>query len=504
MAPVLDPMNSPARVLLVDDDRTFLGVLTDTLRESGHHVDATGDVQEALRRAESGTYDVALLDLVMPGMTGLELGEKVKTASPDTEVLILTGHADLDSAKQGIKHRVFDYLEKTGMDMARLDRVIKDATGRSRLTRTNRELQERVAEMNRKLQALVEVSAGLAAEPHEDRVLETLVRAARELLRSESSRALVFARTHVEGWVIQSGAGDGVEAVKGARLQPGEGLALAAAETGKPVAAVKPRQDPRYSHRSDDIRTRLPGYLAVPMQLGSVVGALVVAGREGGEYAVDDQRLLMALAHQGAAALENAGAQERAVNFFTHTSDILVSCLDKMDIFYPGHSRGTAALADMVSRRLGLNDAERRSVHFAALLHDLGKILLDPEVLRSPGPISAETRRALQEHPALGMQLLKPITLWEDILPMIHSHHERWDGNGYPLGQKGEDIPLGARVIAVAESFDAMTRMTPHGKHRTPEEALAELEACSGSQFDPRIVRFFVAEYRERRHQIPS
>jgi len=214
--------------------------------------------------------------------------------------------------------------------------------------------------------------------------------------------------------------------------------------------------------------------------------------------------LYAALARQGAAALEHTAAQEQAINFFTHASDLFVSLLEKMDVFYPGHSRGTAALADMVTRRIGMSDAERRSVHFAALLHDMGKMLVDPEVLRARGPITPAARAAMQEHPSLAVQLLKPITLWEDILPMIHSHHERWDGTGYPMGHKGEEIPLGARVIAVAESFDAMTRVTPHGKHRTPDEALAELEACAGSQFDPRIVRLFVAEYRERRDQIPG
>jgi putative nucleotidyltransferase with HDIG domain len=492
------------RVLLVDDDRTFLEILADTLRQAGYEVDASPDSKEALQRVERGAYDVALLDLVMPGMGGLELGDRVKAASPDTEVLILTGHADLDSAIQGIKHRVFDYLEKTKLDATRLDRVIKDATERSRLTRANRELQQRVAEMNRRLHALVDVSARLAAEPHQDRVLDTLVRAARELMRSEASRALLFSRTHGEGWVILAGAGDGVEAVKGARLRAGEGLALVAAVTGQPVSALHAKQDPRYSHRSDEMRTRLPGYLAAPMRLGAVVGALVVAGHEAGEYGGEDQQLLFALARQGAAALENAASQEQAINFFTHTSDILISCLETMDVFYPGHSRGVAALADMVTRRLGLSDAERRSVHYASLLHDIGKVLLEPEVLRAQGPLSPEMRARVQEHAALGVQLLKPITIWEDVLPIINSHHERWDGGGYPIGQKGEEIPIGARVVAIADAFDAMTRVTPHGKHRSADEALVEIENCAGSQFDPRIVRLFVAEYRQRRHQIPT
>jgi len=497
-------MSAPARILVVDDDRAFLDVLADTLRDGGHAVDATTDAAEALRRAEAGTHDVALLDLIMPGTGGLELGDRIKAASPDTEVLILTGHADLDSAIQGIKHRVFDYIEKTKLDVPRLEQAIRDATDRSRLTRANRQLQDRLAEMNRRLQSLVDVSARLAAEPHQDRILDTLVVAARDLLRAEASRALLFERAHGEGWVIASGAGDGVDSVKGARLQAGEGLARAAAEGGQPVATSRAKQDPRYSPRCDDLRTRHPGYLAAPMRLGTVTGALVVAGRGEGEFSPEEQQLLFALARQGAAALQNSVAQEQGVNFFTHVSDILISCLETMDVFYPGHSRGTAALADMVTRRLGMSDAERRSVHYAALLHDIGKVLVDPAVLHSTGPIDEKGRLAMQEHPALGIQLLKPITLWEDILPMIHSHHERWDGAGYPIGHKGEEIPLGARVIAVAESFDAMTRKTPHGKHRSPDEGLAELERCAGTQFDPRIVRLFVAEYRERRHQIPT
>jgi putative nucleotidyltransferase with HDIG domain len=505
MATVPDPMTSTfARLLLVDDDRSFLDILTDRLREAGYFVDATSDGADALRRAQDSGYDVALLDLIMPGLGGLELGDRIKAASPDTEVLILTGHADLDSAIKGIKHRVFDYLEKSSLDITRLGAVIKDATERSRLSRANRELQARIAEMNRRLQALVDVSARLAAEPHQDRLLETLVRAARELMRSEASRALLFARTHGEGWVIEAGAGDGVESVKGARLRAGEGLARAAAESGQPVVTNLAKQDPRYSHRCDEMRTRLPGYLAAPMRLGTITGALVVAGCATGEYTTEDQQLLFALARQGAAALENATSQANAVNFFTHTSDILVSCLEAMDVFYPGHSRGVAALADMVTRRLGMSDVERRSVHYASLLHDIGKMMIDPEVLRAKGPITPEARKIMEDHPALGMQLLKPITLWEDILPIIHSHHERWDGGGYPMGQKAEEIPVGARVIAIADAFDAMTRVTPHGKHRSADEALTELERCGGTQFDPRIVRLFVAEYRERRHQIPA
>jgi HD-GYP domain-containing protein (c-di-GMP phosphodiesterase class II) len=102
----------------------------------------------------------------------------------------------------------------------------------------------------------------------------------------------------------------------------------------------------------------------------------------------------------------------------------------------------------------------------------------------------------------LGVELLRPIMLWEDILPIIHGHHERWDGKGYPAGLAGEDIPVGARVVGVTEAFDAMTRAQPYSPKRTAEEAITELEAFAGSQFDPKVVRLFVAEYRQHGHQL--
>jgi putative nucleotidyltransferase with HDIG domain len=161
-----------------------------------------------------------------------------------------------------------------------------------------------------------------------------------------------------------------------------------------------------------------------------------------------------------------------------------------------------AALSDMVTRRLGLDENERRHIHFGALLHDIGKVRVGRAVLESPERWTDSLRERMQQHALLGSEMLRPIALWEDVLPIIAAHHERWDGKGYPRGMAGEEIPLGARVVAVADAFDAMTRSTPHAGTRTPEEALGELEGCAGTQFDPRMVRLFVAEYRERGHQI--
>ena len=494
--------DTPARVVVVDDDPAFLSVVTELLEEDGHLVQAHTEPGAALRRVEQDPYDVALLDLVMPGVGGLELGDKIKALSPDTEILILTGYADIQSAVAGIRHGVFDYIDKSQLDGGRLKRTVRDATARARLARQNRELRARLQVANRQLRSLLDVTAALAAEPHQDRLMEALVAAARDVTRAGAARVLLFEHTAGSGYVIGSASGDGAAPLVGARLKAGEGLAPLAAETEAPVAVLKPAEHARYSPRCDAVGATAPTYLAVPLRHGTVFGALVVAGRDTG-FTAEDADLLGALARQGAVALANAQSQERAVNFFTHVSDMLVSFLEQMDVYYPGHSRRVAALSGMVTRRLGLSDAERRNVHFAALLHDIGKLLVAPDVLRAP-VVDEGTMQSLREHPTLALQLLRPISLWEDLLPIIHSHHERWDGKGYPMGMAGENIPLGARVVAVADAFDAMTRSTPHGAKRSDEEGLAELESCAGTQFDPRIVRLFVAEYRAHSGQIPG
>jgi putative nucleotidyltransferase with HDIG domain len=490
------------RVLVVDDEAQFRSLVTELLIDKGFDVRAAPDARAALDLVADRSFGVAVVDLVMPGMGGIELADKIKQVSPDTQVVILTGQGDMGSVLDGLRHGVFDYLQKGDLDIPRLARAVSEAGERSRLTRENHELLTRLQESNRLLKALHDVAAGIAGEPHVDRVLDKLMIAARILCHASAGRVLLFGRTPGDDLFVVSGAGAGADALRGARLHPDEGITALVALENQAVVVPQPREHPRYSNRFDDLPADSPGLVCAPLRHGSVLGAVCVAGPEEGKFTAEDRDLLVILARQAAVGIDNALNHERSLNFFTHISDIFVSLLEHMDIFYPGHSRAVAALADMMTRRLGMSDDERRNVHYAALLHDIGKVLVDPAVLKAE-KITQEGRRAMQEHASLGMQILKPISLWAELLPLIHAHHEHWDGKGYPRGLAGEAIPLGARVIAIADAFDAMTRSTPHGKHRSPEQGLAEVEACSGTQFDPNLVPVFVVEYRQRGHQLP-
>jgi len=487
-------------VLVVDDDENFARSVADALVDRDIEAVSVSDPRQALTLARQTPFAAAVVDLVMPEMDGLELARELRKGNPATEIVMLTGHADMRSAVEGIRNELFDYLQKASLQSVRLRRAVRAAIARSELRAENRRLIGGLQESTRKLKVLGELSARLAAEPHADRLLGELVRAARNLLEAEAVRVLLMERNDLGDMTIRASIGDG-DAVLGGHFGPGDGIATHVAETGEPVRIDLPRDHPSFSSRCDDMGTVLPGLLCAPLDRPTLTGALTVAGRAR-PFSDEDLALLASLARQGAIALENARAHDVNQNFFTHASEMLVTLLDSQDPHYDGHSQRVASLADMVARRLGLPEEERRTIHFAALLHDVGKLRLPPGILTAERSLTGEEMKLVREHPALGVALLRPISKWGALSPIIHTHHERWDGKGYPRGLAGDEIPLGGRIVAVAEAFDAMTRAMPHRAAMSVAEALAEVTRCAGGQFDPEVARIFVEEYKRNRERL--
>jgi diguanylate cyclase (GGDEF)-like protein len=186
-----------------------------------------------------------------------------------------------------------------------------------------------------------------------------------------------------------------------------------------------------------------------------------------------------------------ASGADRAARFRAAAS--LAKAVDARDVYSGSHSERVAELAVRVAERMGLSQELVELTRLAASLHDLGKLAIPEEILRKPGPLTDPERLVLERHPQIGYRMLEslgvtPVAEW-----VLH-HHERWDGTGYPDGLHGEDIPLGARIIFVADAFDAMTNDRVYRSRLTLEAALEELEACSGSQFDPDAVAALVVE----------
>jgi diguanylate cyclase (GGDEF)-like protein/putative nucleotidyltransferase with HDIG domain len=171
----------------------------------------------------------------------------------------------------------------------------------------------------------------------------------------------------------------------------------------------------------------------------------------------------------------------------------LAKAVDARDTYTGSHSERVSELAAKVAKRLGLDAEQVELTRLAGSLHDLGKLAIPEEILRKPGTLTDSERLVLERHPQIGFRMLDSLGV-DPVADLVLHHHERWDGAGYPDGLRGEQIPLGARIIFVTDAYDAMTTDRTYRPKRSPQAALAELERCAGTQFDPGIVAAFVEE----------
>ena len=186
-------------------------------------------------------------------------------------------------------------------------------------------------------------------------------------------------------------------------------------------------------------------------------------------------------------------ALEENERTYDATLAALSSALDVRDTETEGHARRVLRYMELIAEGLGVPAEQHATLRRGALLHDIGKIGVPDHILRKPGPLTENEWYTMKTHPDLGARIIANIPFLEDVAMIIRAHHERWDGNGYPEGLAGEQIPLGARIFAVADSFDAMTSDRPYRRGRQLDEAVAEIERCANTQFDPAVVAAFLA-----------
>lgn len=191
---------------------------------------------------------------------------------------------------------------------------------------------------------------------------------------------------------------------------------------------------------------------------------------------------------------ENRRLQEDSLNVLR----TMVNVLEHRDAYTAGHSQRVTEITMATARAINMPDEEMNTLRLAGLIHDLGKIGIEDDILRKPGRLDEREYSIIKTHPEKGVQIIEPLDFLKDTIPIILHHHERFDGTGYPKGLGGHEIPLGSRIIAAADTFDAMTSSRAYRKARNNEEAIAELVRCSGSQFDPEIVELY-SNIRENR-----
>jgi HD-GYP domain-containing protein (c-di-GMP phosphodiesterase class II) len=173
------------------------------------------------------------------------------------------------------------------------------------------------------------------------------------------------------------------------------------------------------------------------------------------------------------------------------TVTLLAEAIEKKDPYLRGHSDQVSGFAASVADSMGMDDETHDRLVLGSLLHDVGKLAIGQDILLKSGDLTAQERRLVEEHPAIGSRIVEHVPGLAQIAPAVLHHHEQWDGGGYPAGLAGDDIPLEARIIAVADSYSAMISDRPYRRRMPDHAAQRELRRCAGTQFDPEVVSVF-------------
>ncbi|MEN8233252.1 MAG: HD domain-containing phosphohydrolase [Thermodesulfobacteriota bacterium] len=235
--------------------------------------------------------------------------------------------------------------------------------------------------------------------------------------------------------------------------------------------------------------------LFAPLEIqGEPYGLLGVNG-EPHEFSPAELEIFCSLGSQAAIAMENANLYQKLHKTFLHTAEALAEAINSRDPYTGGHTRRVGQYAMELAAALELPEDQIESLRLAAILHDIGKIGIDDAILRKSGVLSEEEMQKMKTHPDIGAKILGFVNEMQDVIPGVQHHHEWFDGKGYPSGMRGGEIPLIARIIAIADAFDALTTDRPYRKALEKEAALQIMADDEGKHFDPNLVSVFRSKF---------
>ena len=482
-----------ARVLLVDDDPFLAQLLCGLLASEGYAIETVPTGKEAIEAPKSG-LDLVILDLMLPDMSGHEVCRFLKSdpQSQHIPIIMLTARADTRDKVGGLKAGADDYITKP-FDV---DELVARVEAMLRVKRGEDALRERNRDMATLLEASRVLSLSLELPQVVRQVLEMVRTAVPEavagavLLYSESDKAL-----RVE-------AAWGSEKVPwlGREVPAGEGCIGRSYLLGKAIVDstenLLPRSGPAESNTLAGQVDPPPGSLDVwctPIShQDHSTGVIALFGMHTTLPVARRGALIEAIAAQAGLAIQNAGLFKHIRGMFQSSIQLLAAAIDARDPSTHSHSQDVSRYSRSIAEALGLPPSEVELIGRAALVHDIGKIGVVDSILGKPGPLNPMEQVAMMAHPRIGASILERMPDLAELVPIVRHHHERYDGRGYPDGLAGEQIPLGARILAVADAFEAMTSNRPYRSRRSVGRAVETLLAGRGTQFDPHIVDVFV------------
>ncbi len=393
----------------------------------------------------------------------------------------------LDELKEGLKQIAggkLDYqIKTTRMDV--IGDLATEFNGVSvSLKKSFMDLKRRFSQLTN----LYQISKAISATNDLDKLLHKVLKQSLDLMGAESGSIMLIAEKEDE-LMIRAAVGLDKKTVEGTRVKIGQGISGYVAEKGKPLMI------------QDGVRkARLPGLsdvkdaLSVPLIANEkVIGVINANNKQEGRFDKHDLRFFTTLAGQIAAAVANATLVDDIQAAYFNTIKVLAAAIDAKDEYTYGHSARVAKYAVTIAKQLGLSKSDLTRIEAAAYLHDIGKIGVPDQILNKDSALTETERETINRHPLEAAEILGHIDFpWGDVVPGVRGHHERCDGKGYPDGLSNDEISREARIIAVADSFDAMTSDRPYRKALDKTKAVTELVNGRGSQFDAQTVDAFI------------
>ena len=492
-------------ILVVDDEEGILDVTEGYFQRKGYDVFTASNGAEALEVINREQIDCIFTDINMPVMDGLELAEKIRHIESTLPVVVMTGYPSLENSIQTLKNGVVDYLikpvnlEQMELTLKRILRerelfienlILKEEVERQeRLRQLNNELIKRVEEVN----TLNRVMEDFAAIDSSYGIFNKVVDLGVEELKADKVFFHIYSEQDGSLVLVAKSSSD----YTNDKILRSYGKDIPDSAKAYIVDSLKTDQNPCLI--SDSTHTHTLGdpvrsFMVVPLKIRDKIFGVASAYIFEQERSFGEQDIyyMNFITQKAASAIENIALYENIYENLFSTLFAFVKALEVRDLYTRKHSTRVARWAHIIAEEMGCTEEELDVINVAGSLHDIGKIGIRDDILLKPGPLTDEEYEKIKEHPVIGAEIISKLGLWDTEMKIIRHHHERYDGKGYPDGLKGDEIPELARIMSVADCYDAMASDRAYRKKIEKKDALAIIEKNSGTQFDPKVVEAFL------------
>ena len=488
LLPDLSPINS--NLVVVDDEPYLCNVITEYLSGlSGINVIGFTDPVKAAEHIKTHDVDLVITDLVIGEASGVDMLETSLACHPEAIVVLMTAYPTVKTAISVLQKGGYDYLVKP-FKLERLKTVVQRGLETLNVRRENIRLKDEIG--------LLKVSAAMLSDSG---ISDTLNHVKDAALRDLGALAV--------GLALRSGSQriDILSAHKYGTNDPAVMADLNIRDFLKnvPDSLSTGKNNGRLGHEEVVHTETVDGMrqtkVSVPLRSGrDFYGWLhVLLGRQRHEA---DLRFLELLSSSASSAISQSLLNQRLTESNLDALRALANAIEARDRYTGGHTDRVCEMAILIAREIGWSEEKIVELRQGCTLHDIGKIGVPDAILNKNGPLDDYERNIMQKHPEMGVRIIEGIEFLKSASPYILFHHERFDGHGYPMGLSGEEIPIEGRILAVADTFDAIVSDRPYRRGADPSRAIREIEEHSGTQFDPDLARVFLRLYKERQDDI--